>query len=368
MTGNAQTIVPCNGVIRLVTEIFARSGCDADEAARIAEHLTSSSLAGHDSHGVIRVPRYVEMLRNGAVHAGRHIEILSQADNFALVDGQYGFGQTIGEEAVALGVEKAKSHGTAIIALRNAGHLGRIGDWAEIAAADNIVSLHLVNVAGSTLVAPFGARERRFSTNPIAIGIPVEGEPPVILDFATSLVAEGKALVAARGGKALPAGSLISAEGNLSNNPEDLYGPIDSQSRPDARKGGGALRAMGEHKGSGLSFICELLAGALTGSGCSGPGEKPIANGMLSIYLSVPFFASDNDFAATARDYISWIRQAKPAENGGNVLIPGDPERSTRAKRLADGVPFAEEAWSDIVQTAYSTGLSEAEVAALSSA
>ncbi|MCC7273432.1 MAG: malate/lactate/ureidoglycolate dehydrogenase [Alphaproteobacteria bacterium] len=346
-------------LVRLVADIFAAAGCQAAEAGRIATMLAGANLAGHDSHGIIRVPRYVEALQGDRVKAAQTLTTIVDGGAFALVDGNYGFGQTVGPLAVALGIERARRHGVAVIGLRHAGHLGRIGDYPETAAAAGQVSIHLVNVAGSELVAPFGGVDRRFSTAPVAIGLPVPGEEPIILDFATSLVAEGKALVAHSGGKALPAGALIEPDGTLSSDPRTLYGEVPPGAVPDPRKGAGALRTFGEHKGSGLALMCELLAGAFTGSGCSGPGPRPLANGMLSIYMAVDHFHSDDGFARELRQYVDYVKGSRPATSGGEVLVPGEPERRTRAKRLAEGIPLSDQAWKDILATARRVGLSE---------
>ncbi len=274
-------LIKADALERLVAAIFVAEGCSEAEARAIGRHLVSSNLAGHDSHGVIRVPRYVTGLREGRVVEGQTIEVVSESSAMAVLDGGYGFGQWIGEQAVAFGASKARESGTAIVALRNSGHLGRIGGWAEIAAEAGFVSMHFVNVAGSLLVAPFGGVDRRMSTAPFVVGVPKPGQPPMILDFATSLVAEGKVLVASNGGKALPTGALIEPDGRLSTDPQTLYGPITGPGQRIPASGKGAIRAMGEHKGSGLAFMCEILAGALTGGGCAGPGERArITNGM----------------------------------------------------------------------------------------
>ncbi len=355
-------IIQAEPLRRLVGEIFAAYGCSPEEGARIAHYLVEANLGGHDSHGVIRVPRYLQWMREDGLKPGQSMTVITESDVMAVVDGNYGFGQTIGPQAVQLGIDKAKRSGVAVVGLRRSGHLGRIGDWAEMAAAADLVSIHLVNVAGSLLVAPFGGAERRMSTNPLAIGVPVPGETPVILDFATSVVAEGKVLVAFKGGKALPEGSLIDDDGRLSNDPEMFYGRKSDeliQGAPDPRVGGASIRAMGEHKGSGLSFMIELLAGALTGGGCAGPAERQLANGMLSVYLDGERFASDDSFAREVRQYVAFFKSARPADPGGEVLVPGDPERRTRAKRLAEGVPLPDETWQAILQGSREAGLSQ---------
>ena len=357
-------IIKAEPLRRLVREVFHTAGCPPEESARIAEHLVRANLTGHDSHGVIRAPRYIEWMELGRLLPDQRLSVVTDGPSMAVVDGNFGFGQSIGPEAVRLGIEKAKANGVAVIALRRSGHLGRIGDWAEMAAEAGLVSIHLVNVSGSILVAPFGAAERRMATNPIAIGIPLPDRVPLILDFATSLVAEGKALVALKGGKPLPAGSLIDPDGNLSNDPLVFYGSDVAGGVPRPGSGGGALRAMGEHKGSGLSFMIELLAGALTGSGCCGPGERPLVNGMLSVYMAPDFFGSDDRFAAEVRDYVAFFRSAKPATPDGEVLIPGEPERRECEARLRDGLPLPDEVWQAIVATAERVGLSPGDIEA----
>ena len=341
----------------LVRDIFIHEGCSNDEARRIGHYLVAANLTGHDSHGVIRVPRYISWLREGTLVAGREPEVVSDAGAFALLDAHHGFGQTAGPVAVRLGIAKAAEHGVAVVALRHSGHLGRIGEWAEQAAEAGLVSIHFVNVAGSLLVAPFGAVDRRFSTAPFAAGVPVPGQPPVVLDFATSIVAEGKVLVASQGGKPLPEGSLIGPDGRQSRDPATLYGPLDGTADRDHGKGVGAIRAFGDHKGSGLALMCELLAGALTGSGCAGPSAKRVCNGMLSIYITPSLFGSTDIIGAETKAYLDFVSSARPAEDGGAVLLPGEPERLCRARCLAEGVPLADEVWDTLCHAAEPHGL-----------
>jgi uncharacterized oxidoreductase len=262
---------------------------------------------------------------------------------------------------VKTGIEKCKKAGLAAVALRNAGHIGRVGDWAEMAAAEGLVSVHFVNAAGSLLVAPFGGVEKRLSTAPYCVGIPRAGQDPIVLDFATSIVAEGKVLVASRGGKKLPKGALIDADGTLSEDPTVLYGPHTVAGPRDHTAGTGAIRAFGEHKGSGLAFICELLGGALTGTGATSGGRR-FANGMLSFYIDPKVVDTDKVFDGEITRYADFIRATKPVAGVDTVLIPGDPERKTRAERTANGVPLPDDTWAAIVNTAREVGVSEAAI------
>ena len=282
----------------------------------------------------------------------------------AVLDGDHGFGQTIGEQAITLGVEKAREYGVSVVGLRNSGHLGRIGDWAELAAAEGLISIHFVNTSGlGMLVAPFGGTERRMSTNPICIGVPMPEGPPLVLDCATSIVAEGKVLVALNGGKPLPEGALIERDGTLTTDPGAIYGSLDGTQPHDQRTGSAAVRAMGEHKGSGISFMCELLAGALTGGGCGKAGHKTLENNMLSIMLAPERFGTETQLWPEIDRYIEFVRSARKAPGHDRIRLPGEPEEEMRAERRANGVPLPRKVRSSLALTAKSLGL--ADVAAV---
>src|SRR5262245_41959925 len=268
----------------LVGDIFAKAGCSAEDGRRIGKYLVAANLTGHDSHGVVRVPRYVQMKNDGLITVDQKVAIEVETPVLAVVDARYGFGQTAAPQAVQLGIDKCLKNGLSAIALRNPGHIGRVGDWAEMAAEAGLVSVHFVNAAGSILVAPFNAVERRFSTAPYCVGVPRPGKPPLVLDFATSVVAEGKVLVASKGGKKVPDHALIGPDGKMSGAPRPLYGDLDAAGGRDYKRGAGAIRAFGDHKGSGLAFMCEVLGGSLTGTGAATAGRR-FANGMMSFYV-----------------------------------------------------------------------------------
>jgi len=347
--------IPAGALTDFCAEIFARVGCRDEEAQRVSASLVDANLTGHDSHGVIRAPRYVDRVRAGDLVPNQSIERLVDTPVIAVLDGRFGFGQTMAPLAVDIGVEKAKAAGLSAISLRNSGHVGRVGEWAERAAGAGLISIHFVNAAGSILVAPFGGLDRRLSTAPFCAGVPREGAAPIILDFATSLVAEGKVHVASRGGKPLPPDALIGPDGSLSGDPELLYGPLTSDDARNYARGAGAMRAFGEHKGSGLALICELLGGSLTGNGATGPDRK-FSNGMFSFYVDPKRIDPSHVFDADMTRYLDWLRRAKTMP-GQAVMTPGEPERDARAKRTASGVPLPSEAWASIVAAARSVGL-----------
>jgi hydroxycarboxylate dehydrogenase B len=340
---------------QFVRDIFVAAGCSAAEGSRIGKYLVAANLTGHDSHGVARVPRYVAWKEEGLILPDQQVGVLVDTPVMALLDGKYGFGQTVAPQAVAIGIDKCRAMGLSAVALRNSGHVGRVGDWAEMAATAGLVSVHFVNVKGSILVAPFGGVERRLSTAPCCIGVPRADADPIVLDFATSLVAEGKVLVASQGGKQLPDDALIGPDGTTSGDPYLMYGDYAPGGPRDNTKGPGALRAFGEHKGGGLAVMCELLGGALTGNGAAGPGRW--ANGMFSFYVDPKKFDAEEMFAGEIARFVGYIKNTKPVAPRGEILLPGEPEARMRGERLAQGIPLPDDTWAALLATARSVGL-----------
>jgi len=354
--------IKVQNLIDFVAEVFTHSESSAEEARRIATYLTTANLTGHDSHGVIRVPVYIRWKKTGSVVPDQTVELMVDTPSLAVVDGKFGYGQTVAPQAVKIGIEKCKAAGLAAVALRNAGHIGRVGDWAEMAAEAGLVSIHFVNASGSVLVAPYGGVQRRFSTAPYCVGVPRPGHDPLVLDFATSVVAEGKVLVASQGGKKVPEGALIGPDGKPSSDPHLLYGDYTPTGPRDHSKGTGAIQAFGDHKGSGLAFMCEILGGALSGTGTTDPQRGRFANGMLSFYVDPTVFDPVGFFPADIAKYVDFVKSAQPATPGGEVLVPGEPEARMRTKRLAEGVPLPDDTWAAIVETARSVGLDERRI------
>jgi uncharacterized oxidoreductase len=340
--------IPHERLKSLVTAVFAAAGCGPHEAERIAHYLVEANLVGHDSHGVIRVPFYVQWLREGKVLANQSLGVVFENEVIAVVDGQFGFGQVMGEEAMRLGIEKSSKHGVAVVALRNPAHLGRIGDWALMAARAGKLSLHFVNTSGvGILVAPVGGIERRLSANPVAAGIPIKGRPPIVWDISTSVIAEGKIKVALNKGVRVPDGSIIDSKGRPTNDPKVFYGPPP-----------GAILPFGGHKGYGLGIVAEVLAGALTGGGCSNPSATKLTNGMLTILLDPKFFQSEDDFAAEVNRFVDFVKSSAKVTPASEILMPGDPEEKTRTHRLQNGIELDDTTWGQIATTCRSLNVS----------
>lgn len=327
--------------------IFVAAGSEPSEAKIVAAHLVDASLMGHDSHGVIRISKYVAWLRTGQVQPNRHARVVSDRGVLVVVDGDFGFGQVIGREAMEIAAAHASTHGMATLAIRNSGHLGRIGAYPEMLAERGLASIHFVNTSGfGILVAPFGGGDRRLSANPIAAGVPVKGRRPIILDIATSAIAEGKIQVARNKGEQLPPGLVLDGKGRPTTDPKAFY------AEPP-----GAILPFGGHKGSGLSFFCEILAGSLTGGHASNPRASTaerLVNNMLSLVFDPAAFSDPEAFANDVIRLVEWVKAAPPIAPGGKVLLPGEIEEEIRGERISEGLPIDDATWSDISATARS--------------
>lgn len=345
-------LIPHDRLKSLTTAIFSAAGCEPDEAARVAHYLVQSNLVGHDSHGVIRIPTYVDFLKTGKVIAGRKLKVILENEAIAVVDGEFGLGQSVGEQATRLGIEKSRQYGVSVIALRNSGHLGRIGDFPLMAAREGLLSLHWVNTSGAgILVAPFGGLERRLSACPIAAGVPIENGPHMVLDMSGCMIAEGKVRVARNQGVPVPDGCLIDAQGQPTNDPNVFYGDPP-----------GAILPIAGHKGSGLTMIAEMLGGALTGSQCSNPKNADrVVNGMLSIYLDRKFFLSSEDFSSEVNRFIAWVKTSKTTTAEGEILMPGEIEERTQTHRLANGIKIDETTLQQIEEKCEMLGVTMSE-------
>jgi hydroxycarboxylate dehydrogenase B len=328
------------GLQKAIAAIAAAGGSESAEADLVAENLVTANLTGHDSHGIGMMPRYVEALLEGGLAPNQHPEIKLDGGALLALDGKKGYGQSIGLEATRMAIERARKHGVSITALGNSHHLGRIGQWAEMAVAEGLVSIHFVNVISFARVAAYGGADGRFGTNPVCIGIPLPGEPPFVLDMATSAVAQGKLRVAYNKGAKIPLGWLLDREGNPTDDPK--WGVIQPF---------GAMQTFGGHKGYGMAVACELLGGALTGGGTWHYPEgtkRRVLNGMLSILIDPGKLGTRSTFEKEAREYLDWIRQSPPAPGFDRVRIAGEPEREYRAQREREGVPVDEETWKEI--------------------
>lgn len=335
-----------------VASIIRAAGSTEAEANTVAANLVMANLSGHDSHGVGMVPRYIDAVLEKGLTPNAAVKTVVDLGTLLTLDGQRGYGQVIGEQAMQLGIERARQHGNCIVALGNAHHLGRIGHWAEMAVSQGLVSLHFVNVLSRPVVAPWAGGDGRFGTNPCCIGIPVQGREPFLLDFATSRVAQGKMRVAHNEGKAVPSGYLIDEYGRPTTNPGVVVVPQSNGLF-------GALMTFGEHKGYGMAVACELLGGALTGSGTwhrAPDAKRAVINGMLTVLIDPKRLGTQETFAQEAQAFVDWVKQSPAAPGFEGVMVAGDPERKARVARERDGIVVDDTTWGEILQSARKVG------------
>src|SRR4051812_33712702 len=345
-------------LVRAIEAIVAKGGSDAREARMVAENLVTANLMGHDSHGVGMIPRYIDSLLEGGLKVNQHPKVTLDAGALLTLDGCQGYGQVIGHEAMAMAIARAKKHGSCVMTLGRSHHLGRIGQWGEQAAAEGLVSIHFVNVISRAIVAPFGGADARFGTNPVCIAIPLPGEPPFLLDMATSAVAQGKMRVAHNKGDKVSPDWLIDDKGNPTSDPR--FGVVDPL---------GALRTFGLHKGYGLALACELLGGALSGGGTEHQegdrSKRRVWNGMLTIVIDPARLNSNNGFEEETREFLRSLRKSPTAPGFDRVRIAGEPERETRAKRERGGIPVDAETWREIGAAAAKLGIAAERIDSL---
>jgi uncharacterized oxidoreductase len=329
----------------LGTRIFTALGTPEADARLVATLLVRANLRGHDSHGAIRIPQYAGAIRTGHVNPKSPITVLADTPVIARLDGGRGFGQVVARRGMEMAITKAKAAGLSAVTLANTTHVGRLADYAEMAAAEGLVGMLWVNAVFGLNVAPWGGAARRLGTNPHAIAVPGEGGPAMVLDFATSVVAEGKMRVKKNRKQQAPPGWFIDAEGKPGTDPEVFYGTPP-----------GSLLTAGEHKGYGLSLAVELLGGILSGTGAASPGPGVFANGTLMICLDVERFIPLPEFHQQVATFFAWVKTAPRVPGTTEILIPGEPEARLEAERRRDGIPIEDETWRQIETLAAELG------------
>lgn len=322
----------------LASRIFAALGAPEADARWIATLLVRANLRGHDSHGVIRIPQYVASVRQGHTNPRPSMKVVLETPTTAVVDGDLGFGQVVARRATEVAVEKAARHGLAGVGVRRSNHVGRLADYAEMAAERGFVGMMWTNAATAVSVVPYGGVGRRLSTNPLAIAVPgPNGDVAISVDMATSIVAEGKVRVKRNRKEPLPEGWAIDAQGRPVTDPGVFYGP------PRA-----GLRPMADHKGTALGLVVEVMAGILSGAGAITPRPGPVLNGSFILLVEIQRFLPLAEFGEQVAELVAFVKSSEPAPGVSEVLVPGEPEaRMTRA-RGAQGIPVEDETWRQI--------------------
>ncbi|MBM3215193.1 Ldh family oxidoreductase [Candidatus Poribacteria bacterium] len=324
--------------------IFEASGVPRDEAEIVTEVLVRANLSGHDSHGVIRIPQYCGSIRAGVYVPGAALDVVHSTPTTRIYDAHWGLGQVAMTRALDESMRLARDVRLFSFGIRQCNHIGRLGHYAEVAAANGFVSIVTVNSTGmGAAVAPYGGREGRLGTNPFCMAFPT-GRDPILVDMTSSIVAEGKIRVKRNRGEKLPDGWILDRQGNPSNDPADFYGPPRGAILPF----GGEVA----HKGFALSILVELLSGTLTGAGNVGEREGQIGNGVFCLLMDVEAFRPLGDFESAATRLAEYVRSCPPAEGFQRVIMPGEPEAETRRRRSASGIEIDATTWSQLADEA----------------
>ena len=330
--------------------LFVAAGTPQHIAADVAEILIKANLAGHDSHGVLRIPSYLDGIENGGIRPAAEPNVLRETEHTLLIDGRGGFGHYTARYAIRRAIEKAKSgqkgynpRSAGVLAtscfatLTRTGHIGRVGEYAQEAAEAGCIGIITVGGGskGGGRILPFGGAEGALGTNPIAIGVPTGDDSPFLLDFATSMIANGKTYVADSENRELPEGCVVDKHGNPTV-------------KTDEYRDGGHLLAFGRHKGYALSlFVC--LLGGLGGTFNLDAGQM---GGLYMQVIDVKAFTPLAEYQKGVRAFLDSIKETPPAPGFDEVLVPGDFEANTRAHRLANGIDVPDSIYQQLRECA----------------
>jgi LDH2 family malate/lactate/ureidoglycolate dehydrogenase len=322
----------------MVRGILQAVGTPQDLACFVGDSLVDANLAGHDSHGVMRLLLYAETARSGQVDAKARATVTKRSGATAMVDGAYGWGQPAMWLATETAIELAREFGLGAAAVGRCYHVGRVAPYVERIAGAGMIGIAMANAGRA--VAPYGGRARVLGTNPFAWAAPrADGKPPVSLDIATATIAEGKVRVAKTKGELVPAGVIVTADGLASQVPDDFYD-------------GGALLPFGGHKGSGLSILAQVIGRGVAGLQPPSPTAHRGANGPFVLAINVESFRPFDEYLTEIEEQFDEITGSAPAEGFDRVRLPGEPELENRERRGAEGIPIPETTWNDLVALA----------------
>jgi len=325
-------------------QLLQAGGATANDAEVVSESLIQANLRGHDSHGIMRIPSYLENVSNGRIQPGQSLEIIKEAPAVIVGDGGWGFGQVISHELMNRLMEKASSQGIASGTLRQTAHIGRLGEYAELAASHHLASLIIANTHGAAhRVAPVG-------TNPICMGMPGGQAGPFVMDFGTSATAEGKVRVKRIAGEQVPPGLILDSEGRPSTDPHVIYGDPPGTILP---MGGNQA-----YKGFGLAYMIEMFSGGLSAGQCSYPTPpKPLGNCALFVLFDPELFGGLEHLKQEVSQLEEFVRSSPAIDPDKPVTLPGDPELRTLELRQKSGIPLDAGNWQALTELAEKLGV-----------
>jgi L-2-hydroxycarboxylate dehydrogenase (NAD+) len=336
-------------------KVFQKMGCSEHDSVVIAEVFLAAEMRDIPSHGMIRIKEYYELWKAGRINVNPNFKIVHESPSTAVVDGDNAVGMITARKAMEIAIRKAEKAGTGWVAARNSNHFGIAGYYAMMALEHDMIGICLTNA--NPLVAPTFSISRMMGTNPIAVAIPADSQPPFIADFATTPIARGKLAVAEKKGEKVPFGFVQDKEGNPSDDPTIL------------KTGGSMLtlggdRVHGSHKGYCLSAIVDIFSAVFSGANF-GPFvppsvaylpllEKKVGEGTGHFFgaMRIDAFQPANHFKAKMDEWIETFRTLKPAAGQERVLIPGDPEREAEIRIRREGIKLVPAIKEDLVKIA----------------
>jgi LDH2 family malate/lactate/ureidoglycolate dehydrogenase len=319
--------------------LLQAAGASREEAEAVAVGCVNANLAGHDSHGVIAIPTYIDRIKAGHIVPGAKWTIVQETPATTVIDGHWGFGFHVNAKAMQLTIEKAKTTNVAACTVFRQSHVGRLAAYPLMAIEEGMIGLATADSGRSPkMVAPFGGREARLGTNPIAIAVPSDLAGPFCLDMATSAVAAGKVMLAAARGEQIPTGWVVGSDGAQTTDPHQL------------RKGGALLPLGGTegYKGSGLAAMVEVLCGLLTGLGFGVEPSGRHNDGCFMAVFKVDAFRPLALFKKEVAEFARYLKETPPAEGGPGVLYPGEVEYLCQQERLKVGIDVEDATWNKL--------------------
>jgi LDH2 family malate/lactate/ureidoglycolate dehydrogenase len=341
--------IQADPLVQYAQALLQSLGGTADEASFVARLLVEADLSGHDSHGVIQIPGYIDAHSEGLIAPGAVFTRERETAATALVDGHWGFGHRLAHEAAMLGIDKAHRCGISAVGAYRCYHVGHLGAYARLVAEAGMVGIIAVNDGGGgQRVAPYGGIAGRLSTNPLAVGLPTGTATPFILDMSTSVVAEGQVRIKRARGEPLPRGWMIDAFGQTTADPEDF-----SHMTGSLLPLGGSVG----HKGYGLGLAVDVLAGILGRAGHSRGQIPPYNNGLFIMVVDIGRFLPLEEFTTEVRDFITYIKTCPPASRGKEIVYPGEAAARTRCYRRHHGITIDPETWQRLRSIAQERGI-----------
>ncbi|MDP6151855.1 MAG: Ldh family oxidoreductase [Phycisphaeraceae bacterium] len=338
-------IIQADELLRIVREVLCVERVRPEDADLVAQNLVDANLAGHDTHGVARLPRYVKDLRDGGINVDAKIKVQRDGPGVVVFDGDWCFGQVVAMRAVDAAIEKARTQGVAVAGVFNSNDVGRLGAFTYKVAQRGFFGLMTVNDGGwAPWVAPWGSYKALFSTNPISAAAPGPGGPAFCVDMATGVCAASKVKQALARSEPLEPGMILDAKGKPSINPKDLFGPPQ-----------GAILTLGApaagHKGLALNLIIDVLSGALTGAGCSANPSRD-SQGIFLLVINIEAFGGREAFVTHTEQLLEAIQNAPRQDGADAIRIPGHRAETLRKERLRDGIFIEDPTWSQIRELA----------------